>query len=509
MNHLNWADFLTIAFFLGLLFYLVGKNFSLKETKEEYFMAGKNLSWPVIGFAFFVTNISTEQFIGMAGAGFRKGLVMACYEWLGILVIIVVAIFILPKYLRAGINTLPEYLEYRYNGSVRLVVSVAMFFAYVFITISGMLYANVVAIETILNYHSTNTYWFLAMIAGTLAIVGGLKTVMKLEVVFALIMILGGLMVSVFSIIKVGGFSEIMAQAPQKVHTLLPSNDPDLPWNSIILGGFWFGAFFYFGFNQYMMQKLFTTPSLSTAQKGILLAASLKLIIPFIIVLPAIIAFILYSNQITDPDASYPLLALQVLPEGFKGTFYCMLFAAVFGSFISVLNSASTIFSLDIYKRFIKPEIADEMLVRVGRISIVVMLIAACLWAPHIKDFGGVFIYIKKYFGFIYPSVIVVFLAGWTSKKVSPTAALSTILANPIVFSFMLYYFPSKAYLTSIAYTTIILAILISIITILAPWKSKFSIPDRVNIRFERNLGIFIWCIFLFTSSVALIVLFI
>ena len=509
MNHLNWADFLTIAFFLGLLFYLVGKNFSFKESKEEYFMAGKNLSWPVIGFAFFVTNISTEQFIGMAGAGYRKGLVMACYEWLGILVIIVVAIFILPKYLRAGINTLPEYLEYRYNGNVRLVVSVAMFFAYVFITISGMLYANVVAIETILNYQSTNTYWFLAIIAGTLAVVGGLKTVMRLEVMFALIMIFGGIMVSIFSVIKVGGFAEILAQAPEKLHTLLPSNDPDLPWNSIILGGFWFGAFFYFGFNQYMMQKLFTTPSLSTAQKGILLAATLKLIIPFIIVLPAIIAFILYSNQISDPDASYPMLALQVLPQGFQGTFYCMLFAAVFGSFISVLNSASTIFSLDIYKRFIKPDISDDVLVKVGRLSIPVMLIAACLWAPHIKDFGGVFIYIKKYFGLIYPAVIVVFLAGWMSKKVSPSAALATILANPLIFFLMMYFFPEHAFLTNITYTTIILAFLICMVALLAPWRSKFSIPDRVNIRFERNLGIFIWCIFLFTSSVALIVLFI
>jgi SSS family solute:Na+ symporter len=509
MHEVNWADIVTIILFFGLLFFLIGKNFLSKETVEDFFMAGKNLTWPVIGFSIFVTNISTEHFILMAGAGFRKGLVMACYEWLSILVIIVVALFVLPKYLRAGINTLPEYIEYRYDGRVRLFVAIGLFVAYVFLSISGMLYANVVAIETIFEFQSPYTFWILGLIAGILAIVGGLKTVIRLQVVFALITIFGGSLVAVFSIIEVGGFTEIIISAPGKMHTLLPSDDPDLPWHSIILGGFWVGSFFYFGFNQYIMQKLFTTTSLSTAQRGLLLTASLKILVPFIIVLPAIIAFILYSDQIQNPDSSYPILALHVLPRGFKGVFYCMMFAAVFGSFISIINSASTIFSLDLYKRFINPKISDAGLVLVGRVAIVGILLIACLWAPSIHNFGGVFIYIKKYFGLIYPSVIVIFIAGWVSKKVSPRAALVTVIANPFIFLLLLHFLPHLAYLTLINYSTIILALLITVMTVATPWKGSFSIPEKFNIQFERNLGILIWCIFLFTVSVSLLVIFI
>lgn len=509
MSGLNWADLITIIGFLGLLVFLVGKSFKFDASREDFFMAGKNLSWPVIGFSIFATNISTEHFIGMAGASFKKGFVMACYEWLGIMVIIVVAIFILPKYLRAGINTLPEYLEYRYDSRVRLFVSVGLFLAYVFLTISGMLYANVVAVETFLGYHSPVTFWVLATISAVLAVAGGLKTVVKLETVFAIVMIFGGILVAVLAVVRVGGFEGIMAGAPEKMHSLLPSSDPDLPWHSIILGGFWFGGFFYFGFNQYMMQKLFTTTSLSTAQKGFLLAASLKLIIPFIIVLPAIIAYILYAYEITDADSAYPMLALEVLPIGFKGIFYCMLFAAVFGSFISILNSASTVFSIDIYKRFLKTEATDQNVVKIGRISIIVILIVACFWAPHIQHFGGVFVYVKKYFGLIYPSVIVIFVAGWISKKVAPWAALATVIANPIVFLLYVDFSHTHVYLTTIAYVTLTLGAFITILTWLAPWKGLFFIPDRVNIQFERNLAIFVWAIFLFSTSLALLVVFI
>jgi solute:Na+ symporter, SSS family len=435
--------------------------------------------------------------------------VMSCYEWLGIMVMIVVAIFVLPKYLRAGINTLPEYLEYRYNATVRLVVSIAMFVCYVFLTISGMLYANVLVVETFCGFHSEYTYWYLGAIAAVMAVAGGLKTIVRLEVVFAIVMLGVGILIAVFSVIKIGGFAAIVEAAPQKMHSLLPSSDPDLPWHSIILGGFWFGALFYFGFNQYMMQKLFSTHSLSTAQKGFMLTATLKIIIPFIIVLPAIIAFVLYSDIIKDPDSAYPMLAFEVLPVGFKGLFYCMMFAAVFGSFISILNSASTVFSLDVYKRFLNKNVSESQLVLVGRLSIVIVLVVACVWAPHIKNFGGVFVYIKKNFGYVYPAVIVIFLAGWASRKVSPMVALVVICANPILFWIYLKLTDGHAFLTTIAYVTISLALIAFILTLMFPWKRHFVVPDKGKIKFERNLVVFMWGIVLFSSSLALLVVFI
>ena len=505
---LSWIDIATIILFAGSIVYIIFRYSREYKTSEGYFMAGKGLTWPLIGFSVIASNISTEHFIGMSGQGFNKGLVMACYEWLSCIMIVIVALFILPKYLRAGINTIPEYLEYRYNSSVRLLTSSILLVAYIFLSLAGMLHSGVLAVETITGFSSPYLVWIIAFAGCLFIISGGLKAVVLTDVVFTIVMILGGALVLIFSMVEIGGFAAFASQAAPKLHTLLPSDDPDLPWDSILLGGFWIGSLFYFGFNQYILQRAFATTSLSTAQKGMLLAATIKLIIPFIIVVPGIIAFVLYRNELDEADKAYPYLSEKLLPNGLKGIFYCAIFAAVLGSFNSVLNSASTIFSLDIYKRFLNKSIQEDSLVRVAKISVIVMVIICCLWTPYLKNFHGVFLYMKKYGGCFQPAIVIIFLGGWMSKRVPSGAALAALVLNPPLFLFFQNYFPKNSFLNNMGITFVVLSMIVFLITMILPMKRTFDIPEKYKVRFERNLGIFTWSIFMFTLVLTFLIIF-
>ncbi|WP_272481688.1 SLC5 family protein [Rhodothermus marinus] len=273
-----------IAFVIGFSLYASRKE----ETGEDYFLAGRGLTWWLIGFSLIASNISTEHFVGMAGRGFELGLAIASYEWMAAVTLVIVAFFFLPKFLRAGIYTMPEYLEYRYNTTARTIMATFMMLAYVFVALATVLYSGALALEAIFGLDTVLGIWLIGLLAGFYTVYGGLKAVVWTDLLQGAALLLGGLLVTVLGFQALGGVDVFFAQAGDKLHTVLPWDHPEMPWVAVFIGGLWIPNLFYWGLNQFITQRTLGARSLEEGQKGIMLAALLKLLIPFIIVFPGI-----------------------------------------------------------------------------------------------------------------------------------------------------------------------------------------------------------------------------
>ena len=416
--------------------------------RKTTFLAGRTLSWTLIGFSLIASNISTEHFVGMAGQAFgRVGLAIASYEWMSAIVLVFVAWWLLPRFLEAGIYTMPEYLEYRYDVGARTTMAIFMMVAYVIVFLATVLYSGAVALDAIFDltgffqarfdlpaddaafWASVAGIWLIGLIAGCYTIYGGLKAVVWSDLIQGAGLLLGGVVVAYLGLRLLGdgsildGWASFREVNADKLHVVLPWNDPDVPWLAVFVGGLWIPNIFYWGLNQFITQRTLGAKSLAEGQKGIFFAAWLKLLIPFIIVMPGILAFQLYGDVITNGDLAYPHMIKELLPPYLRGMMFAALCGAVMSSFNSGINSASTIFTIDIYKRFLRPEASNRDEVRVGRIATAVIVVIACLWAPVISGFQGVFNYIQEIWGFISPGIVAAFLVGIVLKKAPAIAA--------------------------------------------------------------------------------------
>ncbi len=416
-----------------------------KKDAQDYFLASRALPWWAIGTSLIAANISAEQIIGMSGSGYVIGLGIASYEWMAALTLIIVGKYFLPIFLKNGIYTMPEFLERRFSGKVRTVMAIFWLGVYVFVNLTAILWLGATAVHTVTGVNVQTAMIALALFAGAYALYGGLKAVARTDVVQVSLLLLGGLIISYIALNKISGgagviagFHQLSLRFPQKFNMILSRDNPnykDLPGLSVLLGGMWVMNVSYWGFNQYIIQRALGAKDIREAQKGIVLAAFLKLLMPVIIVLPGIAAAALAPN-LARPDEAYPTL-MAMLPTGILGLVFAALLAAIVASMGSKINSIATIFTMDVY-RPLRPQTSQQHLVRVGRITAVVALVVAALAAkPLLGSFDQAFQYIQEFTGFFTPGICVIFLLGMFWERCTATAALVAAIASAVL-SFVL-----------------------------------------------------------------------
>lgn len=507
---------LDLLTFVGFLLFVIGVSLyaSRKEDSEEdYFLAGRKLSWWLIGISLIASNISSEHFIGMSGKGFGLGLAIASYEWMAAVTLIIVALFFLPKFLKTGIYTIPQFLEYRYNKTARLIMAGYMMVFYVIFTLATVLYSGALAINTVFDVDLVPAIWVIGLIAGAYTVYGGLKAVVWSDLIQGATLLIGGLIVMFIALDKVGGWEAFMANSGDKLHTVLPWDHPEMPWVAVFIGGLWVPNLYYWGLNQFITQRTLGAKSIEEGQKGILFGASLKLLIPIIVVFPGIMAYELFGDEIAHQDMAYPYLIKEVLPSGFMGIMFAALFGAVMSTLDSLLNSAATIFTMDIYKPYFNKEADSKKLIRTGRITTVILVIVGCLWAPIVAQFGSLYDYIQMSWGLIQGGILAAFLYGLLWKKVPPAAAIGAMILNVPIYGGLLAYDRligdgSTAFLHYMGITFVLLSIYVVAVTLWKPLKQPVVLPERQDVTYTLTPLVKVWSVLVFLATAALYIIF-
>ncbi len=458
-----------------------------KTSSSDYFLAGRGLTWWLIAFSLIASNISTEHFVGMAGAGFGEaGLAIASYEWIAAVTLVFVALFLLPFFLRLGIYTMPEFLEHRYGPQSRMIMAIFMIIAYVGVAMVAVIYSGAIGLKTIFGLDLRYGIWMIGILSGIYTIYGGLKAVVWSDLIQGSTLLIGGLFVTLIALSKVGGLDVFLTESADKLHTILPADHSEIPFTALFLG-IWIPNLFYWGFNQFITQRTLGAKSIKEGQIGIIVAALIKLVIPFIIVFPGIIAYQLYASEIPSGDQAYPFLIKKLLPIGFRGLMFAALFGAIMSSLDSMLNSASTIFTIDIYKKHLNKKAESKRLVKIGRISTAILAIMACILGPLPEILGeGVFNYIQKIWGFISPGIVVVFIFGFIFRRAPQMAANIVMIAGIFVYAVLLYSFPKVAFLNHMAFTFIVLVMIMGIVTMIKPLKKPATFSDKNQLKGEE-----------------------
>lgn len=453
--------FLYFITIVGYGLWIYNRKKKEQASSKDYFLAEGSLTWWAIGASLIASNISAEQFIGMSGSGFKLGLAIATYEWMAALTLILVAVFFMPVYLKNKISTMPQYLNQRYNGNVAMIMAVFWLLLYVLVNLTSILYLGALAVSSISGLNITLCMIFLAIFAVMITL-GGMKVIGYTDVVQVFFLILGGLATTYLALNLVSekfgttgvinGFNLMTEKADGHFHMIFDKSNPnymDLPGLSVLIGGMLIMNFNYWGCNQYITQRALGA-DLKTARSGILFAAFLKLLMPIIVVLPGIAAYVLYQNGSfqtellqdgsLNPDRAYPVL-LNLLPTGLKGLSFAALTAAIVASLAGKANSIATIFTLDVYQKKLNTEASEQKLVNIGKITIIAAMIIAVIVAPFLGiDKKGGFQYIQEYTGFVSPGVFAMFILGFFWKKTTSNAAMFAMIGGflmSILFKFM------------------------------------------------------------------------
>lgn len=499
---LDYAIFLGYAILiLGVGLWVSRDKKGHQKTAEDYFLASKSLPWWAIGASLIAANISAEQFIGMSGAGFASGLAVASYEWMSAITLVIVGKYFLPVFIQKGIYTIPEFVEKRYSTNLKTILAVFWIALYVFVNLTSVLYLGALAIETIMGIPMIYAAIALALFAAAYSLYGGLSAVAWTDVIQVAFLVLGGLVTTYLALNTVSGGEGMFAglkavyeAVPERFALILDKSNPEyknLPGIGVLVGGLWVANLYYWGFNQYIIQRTLAAKSLKEAQNGILFAAFLKLLIPFIVVIPGIAAYVMLNDpeilaslgeagaknipSADQADKAYPWL-LQFLPTGLKGIAFAALAAAIVSSLASMLNSTSTIFTMDIYKQYINPKAGDKETVRTGRLSAGIALLIAIIMAPMLGGIDQAFQFIQEYTGVVSPGILAVFLCGLFFKKTTNNAAIIGVLASiPIAMYFKVApkgwsdspLFVNVPFLDQMGYTAVLTIIIIMLVSLL------------------------------------------
>lgn len=629
---------LDIVVFLTFIVAVIAVGISVsrhEKDSEAYFLAGRGLSWWLIGFSLIAANISAEQFVGMSGQAAKGsiGLAVASYEWIAAVTLVVVAFCFLPKFLRSGIYTIPEYLEYRYDHVARTIMSLLMVIIYVGVTIATVLFLGAKAVDPLFTgrvfgipMNITTLSWIIGVVAAVYVAAGGLKACAWADLIQGSALIAGGAVIMVLAFLALDqpqNFEGIDADAvhqslgvdadasfaekfhvlkEDKMHMVLPRDNTFLPWTALLLG-IWIPNFYYWGLNQYIMQRTLGASSLSQGQKGVVFAAALKLIIPFIVCIPGIIAFSLYGpkmqeNAMTDErlnapvlrelsaarsaprtaqklfpfdadfaalhpelagdvlalnaaaagvnvpvgtdladlnaklieraeqsdfsldvrqelvgydyDGAFPLLIRYLTPTGLRGFVLAALMGAVISSLASMLNAASTIFTMDIYREYVNKKASQASLVWVGRCCVPVFVVIGCFIAPQLAKpkFGGAFAYIQEFQGYISPGVLTIFLFGLFVPRTPRNAGVVGLILSPVVYLLLHLFWGDLAFLNRMAITVGALSLVLAVMTLVAPLKEPVKLPEQTKIAMDSSPGAKIFGIIVVILTVMLYVVF-
>lgn len=655
-----FIGFVALVLFVGLY---MGRSKS-GENAEGYFLAGRGLSWWLIGFSLIAANISTEQFVGMSGsAAGPAGLAIASYEWMAAITLVFVAFFFLPKFLKSGIYTMPQFLEHRFDTFSRTVMSLMMVVVLVAVNVTGVIYSGAITASTMFAGHTffgipmdvSFFAWAIGIVAAVYVFVGGLKACAWADLIQGAALIAGGAIIAYLAFDAMGalevskiahtagtdalknitdassGIEKFSAANADKLTMFLPADNSEVPWTALIIG-LWIPNFYYWGLNQYIMQRTLGASSLAEGQKGIMFAAFMKILIPFLIVFPGLIAFNLYADKMAgyassdvkiqasnanavmlayagehfakyknfeeipagelesaenliskssavngkavvgigeiqkefrqyfdlrnadalknirysydmawakqnpdlrrlvdgwnesmfqkNPELKNPNLKSQLLgevktrqlvgykydtafglllkdlvpPNGLTGFIFAALLGAVVSSLASMLNAASTIFTIDIFKRFVKKDASDKVQVLAGRLCVAVFAVAGCIIAPFLNSpaFGNIFTYIQEFQGFLSPGILAVFLFGLFSKKAPRFAGAVGIIASPVIYGILKLCLPEVAFLNRMAITFVLILLIMMLMTLVKPLKQEVEMPVNEKINIEHSKSVYI-----------------
>ena len=455
-----------------------------KETSEDYFLAGRTLPWWIIGVSMIAGNISTEQFVGQAGEGAMLGLAIASYEWIAAVTLVIVGLYFLPKFLSAGVYTIPEFLEHRFSPGSRSIMSLYMLLATALVVMPAVLLAGSITLHEI--FPAIDIWmgiWLIALVGGTYTMLGGLSAVVWTDLLFGITLIIGGLAVTIVGFTEVG-FVNFFQENADKLHMVMPATNDTLPWTALV-AGIWIPNFFYWGLNQYIVQRTLGAQSLKQGQRGTTLAAAIKLIIPVITVFPGIMAYQLYASEMGSGDQAYPLLIAKLIPAGLSGLVLAALTGAIMSSLNCMLNSCSTIFTSDLYAQYIRPDCDEKRKVLVGRIATICFMVLACVWAQLVKTWGirGVFNYIQQYWGFFSPAILAVCLYGLFTTSTPPIGAFYGLLLNiPIYGILLLTLDPYIGFLNCMVITMVIICLWLEFTRRYWPVDVPKEMPEREDI---------------------------
>lgn len=503
MNKLQTADYIVFFIYFILVssygIYIYNRKKAAATSSKDFFLAEGSLTWWAIGASLIASNISAEHFIGMSGSGFALGLAISTYEWMAAATLIIVAIFIIPMYLKNKIFTMPQFLAKRYNGAVSTIMAVIWLLLYVFVNLTSIIYLGSLAISSIapISFEACVIGLSIFSIIVTL---GGMKVIGYTDVFQVLVLILGGLVTTYLALTLLSeqfgfgkdvlkGLSILRKEAPEHFHMIFDKSNPhymELPGMSVLIGGMLINNLAYWGCNQYIVQRALGA-DLKTARKGILFAAFLKMIVPVIAVLPGIAMYVMHHNgmfqtEMADavtgaikPDHAYPTL-MNLLPAGLKGVAFAALTAAIVASLAGKANSISTIFSLDIYKKYINKEASERKLVITGRWAVIIAMLIAAIVAPALKSLDQAYQFIQEYSGFFSPGVLAIFLLGMFWKKTTAAAGLAgALLTVPIstVLKFLPGWtngaFPNYPFLDRMTIAFFLLVIIMVAISLMKP----------------------------------------
>ena len=517
MNQLQVADY--IVFFIYFIavtsygYYIYHKKKSATTSSKDFFLAEGSLTWWAIGASLIASNISAEHFIGMSGSGFALGLAISTYEWMAAATLIIVAIFFIPVYLKNKIFTMPQFLSKRYNDKVSTIMAVFWLLVYVFVNLTSIIYLGALAISSI----STISFeWSIVglVVFSLFVTLGGMKVIGYTDVVQVVVLIIGGLVTTYLALSLLSeqygfgkdifkGLSILRKEAPEHFHMIFNSSNKyykELPGLSVLFGGMLVNNLAYWGCNQYIVQRALGA-DLKTARKGILFAAFLKLLVPIIAVLPGIVMYVLHSKgmfqrEMADaagtlkPDHAYPTL-MNLLPAGLKGIAFAALTAAVVASLAGKANSISTIFSLDIYKKYFNKEASERKMVLVGRWAVVIAMVIAAIVTPALKSLDQAYQFIQEYVGFISPGVLAIFLLGLFWKKTTANAAMAgALLTIPIstVLKFLPVWtngaFPDFPFLDRMSITFVSILLVMIAMSLINPKKEN----DTHTIEVDKSM---------------------
>lgn len=489
----------------------ISRRANKKRDSNSYFFASNSLPWYLVGCSIIAANISAEQFVGMSGSGFAMGLTIATYEWLAAIMLIIVAWWFLPVFVHKKIYTMPQFLEVRYNHRIKTVMAIFWLFLFVFVNLTSILYLGALSLKTVFGINLGYAIAGLALFSVFLTAGGGLKTIANTDVIQVVFLVFGGLTTTYLALNTVSdgngvlnGFSILMEKAPEKFHMILSKTDPNykyMPGIKSILGGIWIAGIYYFGANQYIIQKALGSKNLKEAQRGIIFAGYLKLIIPILVVLPGIAAFVLKAD-IATPDGAYPWLLDRFVPSGIKGFVFAALIAAIVSSLAAIINSASTIFSIDIYKVHFKPQITEENLVKTGRISSIIIIVLAASIASFLTGIEQVFQFIQEYTGLVSPGITAMFVLGIFWKRTTARAAWIAVLITIPVPLLLKWLYPAMPFLDNMAVSFGIICAQMIIVSLLDKSKqsqnSLWELPAGI---FKNNDRVFKW----FSAGIVLI----
>ena len=439
---LEGLDWIVLGvYFLALILVAVWVALQKNKNTEDYFLAGRNVGWFVIGASIFASNIGSEHVVGLAGTGFESGTPMAHYELHAWIVLLLGWLF-LPFYIRSGAFTMPEFLEKRFDAKSRWFLSVFSLIAYVLTKVSVTIYAGGIVVSELLGI----PFWYgaigVVVFTGIYTVIGGMKAVIYTETLQALVLILGSIIITYLGLQEVGGWSElrntVITASPDHFNMWRPMNDPDFPWTGLLFGGTIVGIW-YWCTDQYIVQRTLAANNIKIGRRGAIFGAYLKLLPIFIFLIPGIIAYALsIQNEgvfsIEDADRAFPMLVKTLLPVGLKGLVAGGLMAALMSSLASVFNSCSTIFTIDIYKK-LKPNESEKKLLNVGKLATTVIVILGIIWIPIMEKIGGgvMYQYLQNVQSYIAPPVAAVFILGILWKRVNSKAAITTLMAGLIL----------------------------------------------------------------------------